>query len=273
MTPTHRSYSQVSQLRRCGWAYYLERVERVPSRPSVPAVAGVAVHVATELVDRELDTPREIVIARALSEANDALEQAVDKHGAQGWAPDTWTKFGRSTQEKPNGEDLEWFRTVGIPNSINAYYDWRTSLPASMTLAEVPEFGPAIELPFNYYLNGQLIYGFIDRVFTDGTNYYPLDIKSGQKPKTTEQLGLYAAALNSALDWDIQYGYYVHGLKTGKAKLTPPLSLSGWTDRQLARIYLPATRLIDEQVFIPNPGEACRTCSVADSCDYAMAVA
>lgn len=273
---THRSYSQVRQLRTCGEQFRLERIERKPSRPSAPAVAGTAVHTGTETADAHIDDTeltRSIVVDLALDAALVELDAQIEKFTAQGWPPDTWKRYGRKTKEKPNAEDIEWFRQVGIPNSIAAYVDWRLATP-DFVLAEVPGFGPAIEVPFNYYVEDQLIHGFIDRIFTSKSvgGYYPIDLKSGQKPDTDEQLGLYGRALKKALDWDVEWGYYLYALKTGTAKITPPIRISHWDDDKLGSIYLPATKLIDLQIFIPHPGDACFHCGVSDHCPYAQSV-
>lgn len=279
MTPTappaHRSFSQVRQLRTCGWQFYLERVQRVAARPSVPAIAGVAVHVATEVVDRLLlngQTESAELTAAAQADADASLDEAIAHESAAGWEPSTWKRFGRKTVEKPNGEDIEWFRFNGIPLSIQAYVDWRLSNP-SWVLADIPGFGPAIEVPFNYYAGKQLVHGYIDRVFTTAVGgYFPLDIKSGLKPKTDEQLGLYGAALRDALGWEIQFGYFIYGLKHGAAKLTDPLDISHWTPGKLARVYEQSSLLINQGVYLPSPGEGCFVCSVSDHCEFAQSV-
>lgn len=273
-TPTHRSFSQVKQLRTCGEQYRLERVERVPSRPSVPAVAGSAIHVGTEKIDELLlqGADSEDIAELALTATLVALDEEIQHLADKGWTTDKWKRYGRKTAEKPQAEDVEWFRNVGIPNSLNAYLAWRLSTP-EFIIADVPGFGPGIEVPFNYYVDGQLVHGYIDRVFTtaDG-GYYPLDIKSGLKPKTTEQLGLYATALERGLGWRIDYGFYLYGLKSGEAKLTPALSLAGWDDAKLSRIYLGANKLIELELYIPNPGDACFNCGVSDHCAFVQAL-
>lgn len=285
-TYTHRSFSQINQLRTCGEQYRLERIERVPSRPSCPAVAGTVVHTGTETVDQLLvemnqdetkdqnwDDLRGYLILNGAADADVALDVEIEKYRKKGWEPETWRRYGRSTSEKPKGEDIEWFREHGIPLSIEAYVDWRLAHD-DLVLAEVPDFGPAIEVPFNYYIGDQLVRGYIDRIFTSKTDggYFPFDLKSGQKPKTSEQLGTYAAALRSALGWDIKWGYYIYALKTGKAKMTAPLMLEHWTDEKLGTVYLPANLAISQNIFIPSPGEACRHCGVTDHCTYFQAV-
>lgn len=270
-----RSYSQVRQLRTCGWQYKLERLDRVPSRPSVPAVAGTAIHSGTEVIDQQLhagNAEHGEILGKANARALNDIEVEVEAKREKGWEVETWKRYGRATKEKPQGENLEWFCEVGIPNALKAYLDWRVEND-NFVLAEIPNFGLAIEVPFNFYAGGQLIHGWIDRVFTTAEGgYYPLDIKSGRKPETDEQLGLYSAALSKALGWGIQWGYYIYGLKSGKATLTPPIDVSHWDADKIEAVYGPATKLIDLGIFIPHPGEACFHCGVSDACDFARSV-
>lgn len=264
---THRSYSQVKQLRNCGLQFKLERIDKVPSRPMVNAAAGVAVHTGTELVDTLLlageDT--ETVYREAAASAAKALQEQVDKAEADGWPLNTWRSYPR--------QGFEWFRDKGVPQSIQAYLTWRIEHP-DFVLADVPGFGPAIEVPFVHYLGQQNIVGFIDRIFTsqERGGYYPVDLKSGRKPDTDEQLGLYAAALRKSLGWEVTWGYYLYQLKSGVAKQTSPLRIDHWTDEKLGEVYLPATALIDLGIYIPHPGEQCQHCGVADSCPFSQAV-
>ena len=234
----------------------------------------MAVHVGTETIDHGLlaGVDSADLAEMALSATLAKLDEETERLTEKGWEPETWKRYGRKTAEKPQAEDVEWFRQVGIPNSLNAYLEWRLT-NEQFQIAEIPDFGPAIEVPFNFYLDGQLVHGWIDRVFTtENGGYYPLDIKSGQKPKTSEQLGLYAGALERALGWQVTYGYFLYGLKTGEAKLTPALNLSAWNDFTLSRVYVGGNRLIELGIYIPNPGDACFNCGVSDHCDFAMSL-
>lgn len=264
----HRSFSQVKQLRKCGFQFKLQRIDRVPDRPMVNAVAGTAVHTGTEFVDKQIlngTTDRDDIAKWASHEADIALAKQVEHFEGEGWPVAAWRKYPR--------QSFEWFRDTGIPNSIRAYTDWRFDNP-DFELVNVPDFGPAIEVPFNYYIGDQLITGFIDRIFTSREHggYYPIDLKSGKKPDTDEQLGLYAQALNKALGWQVTWGYYLYQLKSGVAKMTPALRVDHWNDEKLGQVYLPATRLIDLGIYIPSPGEQCQHCGVADACPFAQAV-
>jgi putative RecB family exonuclease len=271
----HRSYSQINQLRTCSWQYKLERIDKIPSRPSCAAVAGRVVHKATESVDIAIVrgcTTRSALVEVALNVAAVDLGDEIQSHQEHYPDPDSWKRYGRSTVAKPKGEDIEWFRTDGIPACINSYVDWRLS--TELVLSEIPGFGPAIEVPFVYNLGGQSVRGFIDRVFhhpSQPDNHLPLDIKSGLKPKTDEQLGLYAAALRETLGWTVEYGFYLYGLKKGPAQLTQPISLLHWTPEKLDSVYSPASRQIDAGIYIPHPGDSCYHCPVSAACEYAQA--
>lgn len=271
--PAHRSYSQLSTLRNCGEQYRLTRVEKIAERPSVPAVVGRVIHTATEFIDHALlADPSVDPTTEALSVADRELDAAVQVeavHNPEFADPDSWKRYGRATVEKPRGEDLDWFRDHGIPAAILAYYEWRQA--SGLELLDIPGFGPAIEVPFELYIGDQLIQGFIDRIFQrDGTPCLT-DLKSGLKPKTSEQLGIYRHAVLRGLGLDIQYGVYVYALKTGTAKITPPIDLRWWTEERLARIYVDGSKLIEQGIYLPAPGDNCFRCGVAYACDFSQA--
>ena len=265
-----RSFSQLQLLRTCGEQYRLRRIEHHRERPSAAAVGGTVIHSATEVVDHGLADGVDVeeVVQAALGHATNGLDQEIQYQLDKSNNLDIsrWKKYGR--------QDIEWYRTTGIPDGIRAYVKWRTEGP-DLQLAEIPNFGRAIEVPFNLHLDGLGIHGYIDRVFTSPMNegqYYPVDIKSGSKPKTDEQLAIYAMALNQGLSWPVGYGFYVYNLKKGEALVTAPLDLRHWTRERLSKIYRDVTRTIDQGIFIPNPGEACFHCGVTEHCSFNRSV-
>ena len=50
--PSHVSYSSLTEWLSCGWKYYLSRVQAVEESPAWWFFGGSAVHVATEIYDR-----------------------------------------------------------------------------------------------------------------------------------------------------------------------------------------------------------------------------
>lgn len=273
--PSYRSFSQLRQYRECGEAYRLARIERMAKRPSAAQVAGVLIHSATEVIDQSIHegTEDRDKLIRLASGTLASIRDETVAQFSQNYMPEDWKRFGRATTAKPNGEDLAWFEAEGIPLALGAYVDWRLSKP-NWKLAEIPNFGPAIEVPFTVPLGDVQVNGYIDRVFTvDGFDgYYCLDIKSGRKPKTDEQLGVYARALEVGLGWPVTYGFFIYGLKSGTASMTPPIDVRHWSAEKLTTTYANLDLGISSKVFVPNPGEACFTCDVSSHCAFAQSV-
>jgi putative RecB family exonuclease len=258
---TLRSYSQVNQLRRCGEAYRLARIERVPQQPSVLAELGTAVHTATEFIDATLYngtyTHLDDLLGQAIVLALDEFEkQAADSD----WPVEAWRVYGK--------QDATWARDAGIAKTVLGYFEWRQE--GTFDLFDIPAFGPAIEVPFELDMGEYIIRGQIDRLMIDPLNdqLLVLDIKTGLKPKTDEQLGVYRLALERQYDMPVAYGAYLYGIKSGNPSLTKPVDLSYWTEDMLRRVYDPADVLIRQGLFLPSPGEQCFTCDVREHCEF-----
>jgi hypothetical protein len=261
----HRSYSQTKNFRTCGEQYRLERVEKAPQRPNCTAVAGNVIHVVSEWVDGAAHIgcagPELYSIAREVTPR--IVEEALAENISTDFPISTWKHYGRPTQAKPNGEDMYWWIAEGIPKAVDAYIDWRVDNPA-WRLAVIDD-APAIEVGFDIKIGTVEVRGKIDRIFQDDSGrQLILDIKSGQKPKTDEQLGTYWKATG------IRWGAYLYGLKTGEAKYVGPIDLSHWTDDKLEQLYCETDRAINAGIFIPNPGDGCFHCAVQNSCKFGM---
>jgi hypothetical protein len=260
----HRSYSQLNCYRRCGEQFRLERIEHAPQRPGAAAVAGTVVHTATEWLDRQDALTVENHVA-AQEIARDELAAQLAYWGARGYESDRYKVYGR--------QSVEWYRTTGIPQSIEAYFNWRRD-NQDFKLLTFTGRGQAIEVPFNIQLaSGLTIHGHVDRVFQWEDQYFPMDIKSGRLPQTDEQLGLYGLALSTEpYNLSCRWGFYIYNLKAGEAKLSAPLNLSHWTWAKLSKVYEDLDRALQAEIYIPHPGEECFHCSVSDSCIFAQAV-
>ena len=260
----HRSYSQLNTYRRCGEQYRLEKIEHAPQRPSAAAVAGSVIHVATEVMDNLIMAESDVDIPdRAMVAAHEELRSQLDYWNQQGYTREQFKVYGR--------QNVDWYQDVGIPNAVEAYWRWRHDSP--FTLVTLPGHGPAIEVPFNIQFGNDVqVHGHIDRVFEAEDQWFPIDLKSGRKPPTDEQLGLYAMALLATYGIEINWGFYLYNLKAGEAKLTPPLRLSHWTVEKLASMYFQLDTAVRADLFIPHPGEECFHCPVINSCRFAQAV-
>src|SRR6266571_4548507 len=112
MTPPHRSWSQLNSYTKCGEAFRLERVAKVPRAPAVWFAAGSAYHKVCEDFDR-------YAVAHGLEAATDigwlpsfgaALNVELDEMRAEEPDESKWRTAGRKTKDKPNGEDVTWWR-------------------------------------------------------------------------------------------------------------------------------------------------------------------
>lgn len=220
-----------------------------------------------------MEKTRSQILESALMVANTRLNEEVAEHLVDFPDITSWKSYGRATKAKPHGEDIDWFREFGIPACINNYLDWRLEHP-ELVLYILPNGNPAIEVEFYVTLGpGDPVRGYIDRVFVNENNGGKLivDIKSGQKPKTSEQLGIYKKALEAGSGEEFRWGTYIYGLKTG-INVVPDIDLSMWTDEALGRIYgADTTVLLEKQLFLPNPGENCFHCGVSHHCAFAAA--
>lgn len=290
---THRSYSAVKSLRTCGEQYRLERVEKVTQRPQAAAIAGRTVHQATELVDYEIasgETDKQVLFYEATRYASEVLDKEIEQNlSADYLTPDTFRSFGQS-KLRPQGQDIEWHRGIGIPGSIQNYITWRLDTVPHYEVMVLPSGELAIEIPFEIQLSDLIqdpmlgivnrsvtIRGQIDRVFVDTTNgsSIVLDVKNGPKPETTEQLGLYREAMNQLHpDGAPYFGSYLYGLKPGSktgVRQTFPNAMLNWGYSELAKVYTEADQQIALQLFVPNPGKACFMCNVSDQCSFYQA--
>jgi hypothetical protein len=251
-------------LRTCGWQYKLERVDETPSRPSCPQAAGALIHQVTEQIDPliEAGNARESVQQLAdnlLAEIEPEITTQFSDH----FTPETWKSYGRPTIAKPNGEDWEWWKACGLPATLNSFLDWRYDNP-QWGLATLASGELAIEVPFNYTVEGVEVRGYIDRVMVNKLDggLCLFDYKTGRKPQTDEQLAFYAKATG------IQFGAYLYGMKSGPTKFTGPIDLSHWSHDKLKTLVTTGDSIIKQQLFMPNAGEACFHCSVQSACVF-----
>ena len=130
-----------------------------------------------------------------------------------------------------------------------------------------PDGEPAVELEFTVQLGGIEVLGYIDQVLEtpDGEALHVRDLKTGTRlPDSALQLGVYAEAVEQKYGIRPAFGDYWMAKNVAP---TAPFDLSKYTTARLGRWFARLDRAITAGVFIPNPGESCRTCGVAKWCD------
>lgn len=266
--PGTTSYSQVNSFNRCGWAYALERVMGFPSQPNWAAVGGSGVHAATEWWDRETlkgnwTTDRDQITAAFTAAFEDAITAQVKRSGFQ---PEDFRATGTRAKSLtksggPNKKDRDWWMHYG-PEMCMAWVTWRQSTP--WELADIGDtFG--IEVPVELpSVGGKPLKGFIDRVFTVPTgDMVIVDLKTGQEPDDTKQLGTYADAMEKQYGERPAFGTYWMGDTGGT---TVPEPLSEWTPERLDFEYGAAHKAMEAGLFVPKKTRMCSGCGVREHC-------
>lgn len=181
---------------------------------------------------------------------------------ATGIEPINWRASGRKTAATPNKEDLEYWRTAGLEHVAN----WMAWLDANPDWKFASINGAVgIELPIEVTFGDVPVKGFIDAVMVspDG-ELVVIDHKTGARaPEDHLQLGLYASALELMGAPRPSVGAY---FLTRKGEMTEAFSLDAMTVEFFTNRFAQFKRGMDADIFLANPGQHCRSCSVKSSC-------
>lgn len=167
------------------------------------------------------------------------------------------------TGSKTSGEKDSATRRERGAAQVAGYVDFAERSP--FEIWESPD-GPAVELEFRAELGGVEVLGYIDQVLEapDGA-LWVRDLKTGSRlPDSALQLGVYAEALEQKYSMRPRWGDFFMCKNNGPTK---PYDLSGYTAERLGRWFARLDRAVKAGVFIPNPGDSCRTCNVSRFCD------
>ncbi len=260
--PAHLSHSQVDTLSGCGQKYYLERILRAPQTPAWFFIGGHVVHEVTEILDRSV-----LEYGELWDEAN--IQQVCSEtflteiNAATKEEPDTskWRAGGKANAKE--GED--WWRT-NAPKMVQRWQDWHYASTNTLELWQLPNGQPAVEVELPNVTFGDVpVKLAIDRIMQD-TNTGELlvvDIKAGSRePVGSNQLALYGEAVRRTFGIPIKYGAY---WMARKGELTMPKDLSGVIPTLDDR-FAKARQMIDQGLFLANPGMFCGSCSVKSYC-------
>lgn len=266
MAPSkHLSYSSVTGLIQCGHRHYLERIVRVPQTPAWYFIGGHVVHSVTEEWDHALledgIAPDEQFIADRCTKLFDyevAQEKLVE--------PDTtlWRTGGIKRGKNPQIEDEAWWRAQA-PVMVAKYAAWRLA-SADLQIWSLPDGEPAIECMYEVEIGGESFRGAIDRIMqsTVTGELLVVDLKAGKRePSTGQQLAFYRDAAKLTWGADIRYGAF-YLARSGV--LGQPFDLSNLTPAMNANMVAKARLMISHEIFLPNIGMLCGSCSVNPYC-------
>lgn len=252
----HRSVSQYGTYVRCGEAYRLEKVAQAPRYPAAWFHQGTAFHHAIELWElsgREMD-PGDVVMEYFLKYDEEHAASLASEPNI-----DVWLTGGRV---KP-ADDIERRRIRGS-EQVTAYIAW--ALTSEWEPVVLPDGSRACEVEFELDLDGVRVIGSIDQVVTHKPSgrWVVRDLKTGSKlPSGVMQLVVYDLGIEELFGFRPSWGDY-YMAKDGKP--TAPYQLDVFTREYVTNAFHVLDRGVREGIFLPNPGDACRTCGVSRFC-------
>lgn len=195
---------------------------------------------------------------------NHYLDETLERQPS--FDPYDYYRSGRASKAHPDKEDLAWWQENG-PRFVDLWVQWRDV--CGLTIHEVPDhegtLSPAIELE-TLVENGPLIVkSVIDRVMTDGTDLYIVDLKTGSStPPWPLQLALNNLGYGLTYGEFARWGGFWSARKGGVEKW---FDLSIYTPEWLWDVVAKAKEIRDRQLFIPNPNNLCASaCGVRQYC-------
>lgn len=250
-TTPPRSVSQFLSYASCPEAYRLERIERVPRAPAAWFTQGIASHAAIEWWEKEgrpCDGPTLAGYAQLKYDA--LIDEAREKQ------PDL-SKWLTGGNTKPENDIVKRRETTG---EVVEKYVWYANSAEEKVIAS--------ECEFELELGGIRVIGVIDQIieWPDG-RLTPRDLKSGtRKPSWAFQLAVYGLAIKKRLGQLPTFGEFFM-LKDGQML---PYEIPGHlTADVLGNWFQRLDQGIRTGIYLPNVGDACRTCGVLEFCKAA----
>jgi hypothetical protein len=263
---SHSGYQDYAE---CGWKYKLKRVEKVPQRPYLAGPAGTAFHAWTDVYDREFVAGNTITpyAADLFHEAFEvALKEEEEKSSV---SRDQFTVSGRPTKDKPNGEDIAYWRDVLGPELCRKYVTYREN--SDTTIAQdLPQDANGntvgIEYELSYSIGQVRVKAYVDRVEYDiDGNLIAIDTKTWARKRLTAQLPGYVIGLQKAGIKAVGGAYY-----EARKGVLSPVQFFTWTEGTLSYLYEQAAVMEAQGLYLPRVSDDCGWCSVRDHCQFAL---
>lgn len=251
------SPSRAGKYGKCGYEYKLHYIDKVPEIPSVALLGGSAFHDWAEDHERYklghdvVVSPPEVYFAERINLAE--LESGVRR--------EEFKRSGRVTNTHPDKESIEVWREEILPMMVATYldYDWgdwqvATDLPPDST-------GKTYGLEYRVAVPG--FQGYVDRIDVDKLgNLRFVDYKTGQRVYPSIQLQLYMVA-GQIMGMRSFYAAYYNARKG-----TLDQTMCKWTQLMFHEYNEVISIGIKSELYVPNPGDHCGYCSVADHCSF-----
>lgn len=253
----HRSVSQITQYERCPMAYRLARIDKAWQRPAAWLAHGSAVHSAVEAYEK---SGRTLDLNSMLEVFDTEYADGINRAAADGVSMSYWSRSG--PYDGPT--DVSRRARIGREHTT-VYHDWAQKADTDHVWT-TPTGELAVELEVRPTIGGVDVLGYIDNLSVVDGQLRIRDLKTGQSPGESFQLGVYSEAIRQAYGEDIRYGDFWMTKKGGPTK---PYDLSGWTPDKLAERVVAMDEGVKAANFDPKPDpDTCRMCSVSRACPF-----
>lgn len=251
----HRSVSQLSKYSSCSEQYRLMYVDKAPvNSPAAWLAQGTAFHIAVE--GWEASGRSELFdICQTYEVAYNAEIEAFKSR-----QPDLekWIHAPRTKVE----DDIITRLARGREQTFN-YKRYAES--NNFIIKDIDDFTLAIEVPFETEVGGVLIKGAIDQILVDPYGVEVRDLKTGNREASYLQLGIYTYVVEKIFGWPVVRASFYYA-KDSKLVTLSRKDLDRYSESYLTSLFSSLESGIQNQIFIPNPGDGCLFCPVKDYC-------
>lgn len=251
----HRSVSQLLKYSDCSEKYRLTYVDKVVGfSPAAWLAQGSAFHIAVDGYEQsgrsdQFDIVQAYVVAYDLEiEAYKTREPDLKK----------WGHSFRTTTEN----DIDSRREKG-KEQVLGYVKFAKN--NNFFIKEIDDFTLGIEIPFEVEIGGITIKGAIDQLLLDPLGVEVRDLKTGNREQSYLQLGIYAYVVKKIFGWPVVRASYYYA-KDSRLVTLSEKDLERYSEEYLTDLFTKLNTGINNQVFIPNPGDSCMFCPVKDYC-------
>ncbi|GAA4187144.1 hypothetical protein GCM10022252_20190 [Streptosporangium oxazolinicum] len=230
---------------------------RLPALPAGWLMQGTAIHVAADAWEQ---SGRTMPIGDAQEVFRTTWREEMEKADQTAFERSRWLVGGR---KKVQNDLVD--RYDSGQEQIATYIEYNL---ADTTLAPyvMPDGSIASEIGFEVEFRGVNVRGYIDVLMQDTTTGEVLvrDIKSGTKvPAVPFQLIVYRLAVLQVLGLDVTWGQF---FMTRDGKPTMPIDLTTLDEAWIETWFKRQVQIEEQGLFLPDPGENCRTCGVKPHC-------
>ncbi|MBB5123206.1 hypothetical protein AF335_33125 [Streptomyces eurocidicus] len=251
-----RSVSQTQQYEKCGWQYYLQRVERVTPRPAAWSHHGTAFHSAAEAFEL---SGRTLTVKDVVELFSDSYSASVSASLAKEPNTDRWLSANGT-----GSEDIARRYHLGQAQTAR-YVEWAQEHQPEIWATPAGPLPLAVELEFMVELGGVKVRGFIDQLTVEPDGSLRVrDLKTGSM-KSKFQLETYKTAVEKIYGVEVNRGDWYLAKRGG---LSRPVKLDQVTEETVGERFAVMDAGVKRGDFPAKPGFSCRFCDVSHACSF-----